>query len=708
MAGLLIAPGAWPVQDSNGDPVSGASISFFQPGTTTPKPVYSDNTLATSLGTVLTTNAGGEPTTLAGVVAREWWSNDGESFDIRIEASGLDRTWQDLPVISGSEVSAETAVYTPEQFGALVDPKDPSTDDATQQAARIVANDAAFAALNVAIGNVGSASTLRGIPRAVLFSPGGIYRTSQTVKIENSYVKVFGQGAGIRCTGNVPVFQGDYASSVNNNMGLEVHDLMVMGTSSSSCHAFLFKSCPQLLVKNCGVKNFDDLTGETSTSVGGTAYFVQGCVSYELNSCSFDKVGQQGIHVKTLNKILPSGGGTISTSTANTALTGVGTLFSTYLFVGANIYSSAGVYLGTVQSITDNLNAVLTANAAATVVTNTGWYPTVWAESQGGVIAFCRGFKAAGIACLISEGGGHKVIYSDFEDNTGGGIEIRSSYDFSITDCYFESNSVDVSVRNLTDLVAARVLTGGRITSCQMESATGISLTNGDDIIVDMNRISGNVSIAAAVNRTVWRRQVELTGSFTNSSTTTIREDLAPTGPTPGVLVTRGNTAEYILGRIAPTGTTASPADLNIIFAVPVVLDTTRTITRIGVRTGTFTSAINARLAIYTNSNGQPGTKLAEGEVSLAAATTNYEVTISQSLTAGVQYWIVCCFSNSTVQLLYSSSSGIVGVLPYNSTLTSVHSLQRAFTYGALPADESGQTYTQKTNGAPLAWLRVV
>jgi hypothetical protein len=104
MAGLLIVPGAWPVFDAAGDPVSGATISFFVPGTTTPKAVYSDSTLTTSLGSVLTTNAAGEPTTLAGSIAREWWASSGQAYDIRIQATGLDRTWDGIPISTESSL----------------------------------------------------------------------------------------------------------------------------------------------------------------------------------------------------------------------------------------------------------------------------------------------------------------------------------------------------------------------------------------------------------------------------------------------------------------------------------------------------------------------------------------------------------------------------------------------------------------------------
>ena len=105
MAGILIVPGLWPVFDANGDPVSGATINFYEPNTTTPKAVYSDATLATSLGTSLTTNAAGEPTTLAGAVARLWWAADGESFDVQVTAGASTRTWSSVVVSDSGLIS---------------------------------------------------------------------------------------------------------------------------------------------------------------------------------------------------------------------------------------------------------------------------------------------------------------------------------------------------------------------------------------------------------------------------------------------------------------------------------------------------------------------------------------------------------------------------------------------------------------------------
>lgn len=59
-----------------------------------------------------------------------------------------------------------------------------------------------------------------------------------------------------------------------------------------------------------------------------------------------------------------SGTGTVTASTSTTALTGSGTSFTTQLSAGSVIYTTAGVYVGKVASVTSNTAAVLSANAA--------------------------------------------------------------------------------------------------------------------------------------------------------------------------------------------------------------------------------------------------------------------------------------------------------------------------------------------------------
>ena len=56
----VVKPG-WRLTDDNDEPLSGGTLEFFQAGTSTPRTVYADKDLATPLGTSVTTDAGGYP-----------------------------------------------------------------------------------------------------------------------------------------------------------------------------------------------------------------------------------------------------------------------------------------------------------------------------------------------------------------------------------------------------------------------------------------------------------------------------------------------------------------------------------------------------------------------------------------------------------------------------------------------------------------------
>lgn len=73
----------------------------------------------------------------------------------------------------------------------------------------------------------------------------------------------------------------------------------------------------------------------------------------------------------------------------------------------------------------------------------------------------------------------------------------------------------------------------------------------------------------------------------------------------------------------------------------PILIPTTTTYDRIGIRTvNTFSGTASIRLGIYNDLNGMPDTVLLDaGLISPTAASTSYEITISQTLSAGF-YWI--------------------------------------------------------------------
>ena len=90
-------------------------------------------------------------------------------------------------------------------------------------------------------------------------------------------------------------------------------------------------------------------------------------------------------------------------------------------------------------------------------------------------------------------------------------------------------------------------------------------------------------------------------------------------------------------GSISTTGTETNR------FTCIYVPDTT-SFDRLAIRTGTsFSGTQTVRLGIYADTDGKPSTVVLDaGTVSVSAANTNYEITISQSLSAGF-YWLCMC-----------------------------------------------------------------
>ena len=62
---ILVLPPGFRVLDTSGNPVSGAILNFYDAGTTTPRAVYSNSGLSTSLGTSVTTDSAGYPSASA-------------------------------------------------------------------------------------------------------------------------------------------------------------------------------------------------------------------------------------------------------------------------------------------------------------------------------------------------------------------------------------------------------------------------------------------------------------------------------------------------------------------------------------------------------------------------------------------------------------------------------------------------------------------
>ena len=120
-----------------------------------------------------------------------------------------------------------------------------------------------------------------------------------------------------------------------------------------------------------------------NTSVIGDVEFVNDVLTYDvLDNNPFETTsGSNLVRVWHYDHGMPSGStvdisavdandpgtGTITASTSSTTVTGVGTLFTTELAVGANIYNSQDVLIGAVASIASNTSLTLSTNAAVAV-----------------------------------------------------------------------------------------------------------------------------------------------------------------------------------------------------------------------------------------------------------------------------------------------------------------------------------------------------
>jgi hypothetical protein len=110
--------------------------------------------------------------------------------------------------------------------------------------------------------------------------------------------------------------------------------------------------------------------------------------------------------------------------------------------------------------------------------------------------------------------------------------------------------------------------------------------------------------------------------------------------PVNGIKTQSGN---YIRTETFNVNTSTADVDVDVTYLTPIFIPVTQTYSRIAIRTGiTFSGSTIVRLGLYNHdvSTGQPTTVLLDaGTVNAVSINTVYEITISQSLSAGI-YWL--------------------------------------------------------------------
>lgn len=147
-------------------------------------------------------------------------------------------------------------------------------------------------------------------------------------------------------------------------------------------------------------------------------------------------------------------------------------------------------------------------------------------------------------------------------------------------------------------------------------------------------------------------------------------------------------------GRFYDSGLAASYTTValsaNVLYAVPFLVPKTVTYSALVFEVTTQSAGNNARLGIYSDTNGAPDALVLDGGTVSLTGTGAKTVVISQSLTAGA-YWLAYV-SNGTPSVRATSATSANPSLGFTSgTDTTVHTgWSVAFAYAALPNPFTG------------------
>ena len=155
--------------------------------------------------------------------------------------------------------------------------------------------------------------------------------------------------------------------------------------------------------------------------------------------------------------------------------------------------------------------------------------------------------------------------------------------------------------------------------------------------------------------------------------------------------------------------TTSGAVTSGRMYAIPFFVPKTITLDRIGINVTTLVSAGKARVGIYNDSNGEPGTLVSSTDVGEldTSGTGVKSSTINVTLTGGSLYWLAVLFNNATNVIRAAPLADTISVLGLDSGLgtASYTYVYVAQTYGALPSPFG--TPTLATTLMPLVFVRL-
>jgi len=249
---------------------------------------------------------------------------------------------------------------------------------------------------------------------------------------------------------------------------------------------------------------------------------------------------------------------------------------------------------------------------------------------------------------------------------------------------------------------------------------TGNTGAQGPSGVVTVNAPLTNAGTSSAANLSISAGTtsaagaLQLTDSVSSTSTTTAATpnavksayDLANIR-TP--IVKRQSTT-YFTSPIIVTFGSFTAAHQRTYYA-PIYIDQTTTVDRIAMRTATtFSGTATIRLGIYNNdtTTGQPSTVVLDaGTVSATAASTNYEITINQSLATGF-YWVAMAQQGTApaTPTYFGNAIGGTVNLALQTFASPGSSANVGFIQNSVTGAFATATSLSSSTGSTIVWLR--
>lgn len=158
-------------------------------------------------------------------------------------------------------------------------------------------------------------------------------------------------------------------------------------------------------------------------------------------------------------------------------------------------------------------------------------------------------------------------------------------------------------------------------------------------------------------------------------------------------------------------GRAAQGLTAGYLFCMPFIWPASMRISQVAVSVQASAASSSLRIGLYAARSGGPGQKLIEftDSATIDTSSTGLKTATSASpifLPAGAYHLAATCSSGTPTfsRPQYSPGSGFYGV---HASGYGINTINRAFTFGALPSDESGQSYTMGTNQQMIsAWVK--